>query len=212
MAAPAALTPGSATRIIRPAQAYGKARREELDDGLERDGCVAVSKAMRSSRRSWRASARRMKAEHDLLHLWILYARDEAGRGICVHDEGADRALGARRGGAQLPVTRPGSNVTQARTCASSTCRCSDYPKALRQFRSFLWHRNSQPSNSYKIIAYLTSSMDEKDGPFQYWPGSPSLLLRACTSNSVARAGAARRPRAASSSAPVRADRRCGAV
>ncbi len=45
------------------------------------------------------------------------------------------------------------------------------YPNTSTQFGSFLWHRDSQPENSWKFIIYL-SEVGPQDGAFAYVPGS----------------------------------------
>jgi hypothetical protein len=45
------------------------------------------------------------------------------------------------------------------------------YPKTYVSLGSFLWHRDSQPSDSYKAIIYLTP-VGSGDGAFQYMLGT----------------------------------------
>ena len=45
------------------------------------------------------------------------------------------------------------------------------FPNGFVDRGSFLWHRDGQPDDSYKIILYLTD-VGPQDGPFSYVPGT----------------------------------------
>lgn len=45
-------------------------------------------------------------------------------------------------------------------------------PGAFIDKGSFIYHRDSQPNNRFKIIVYLTDSLNDESGPFEYLLGS----------------------------------------
>lgn len=48
------------------------------------------------------------------------------------------------------------------------------YPNRHTRSGSFLWHRDHQPRNTYKVLVYL-NDVDLDNGPFGYIPGSHKL-------------------------------------